>query len=61
MYGITINIDPVIFGLGGFELSWHGLMTFLGVVIAIPVFKEPNIVPRLKGLEARGRDEPGRP
>lgn len=34
MNGITINIDPVIARLGGFELRWYSLMIILAVVVA---------------------------
>lgn len=38
MHGIIINIDPIMFRVGGFEIAWHSLLSLLGVVIAIPIF-----------------------
>ena len=38
MNGIIINIDPVIFKLGSFEVAWHDLVALLGMMIAIPIF-----------------------
>ncbi|MBI2872555.1 MAG: prolipoprotein diacylglyceryl transferase [Chloroflexi bacterium] len=35
MNGITINIDPVIFHLGGFALRWYGLTFAGGIALAI--------------------------
>ena len=32
---ITIGIDPVIFHIGSFGISWHGLFMVLGIVVAI--------------------------
>lgn len=32
---IHIGIDPAIFHLGSFQLTWHGLFTFLGVATAV--------------------------
>lgn len=35
MNGITINIDPVIFHLGGFALRWYSLTFAGGIVLAV--------------------------
>ena len=32
---ITIDINPNAFVMGSFILSWHGLFTFVGVVMAV--------------------------
>ncbi|MBI2847587.1 MAG: prolipoprotein diacylglyceryl transferase [Chloroflexi bacterium] len=34
MNGIVINIDPVIFHFGGFELRWYSLAIIVGIVVA---------------------------
>ena len=37
MNGIVINIDPVIFQIGGFELRWYSVAIILAVVAAIVI------------------------
>ena len=32
---ININIDPVLFDSGGFELTWHGFFTALGIALGV--------------------------
>ena len=32
---ITIGMNPVIFEIGTFVLSWHGLFTFVAVAAAV--------------------------
>ena len=34
-YSIVIGIDPYIFELGAFTLSWHGFFTFVAVALAV--------------------------
>jgi phosphatidylglycerol:prolipoprotein diacylglycerol transferase len=35
MSGIVINIDPVILRLGGFELSWYGVVIAIAILAAL--------------------------
>jgi len=35
MNGIVINIDPIIFRLGNFELRWYSLIILLALVVAV--------------------------
>ncbi len=37
MNGIIINIDPVIFQIGGFELRWYSLTMILAIVAAVMI------------------------
>ena len=32
---VQIGMDPTMFALGGFVLTWHGFFAFLGVVVAV--------------------------
>ena len=32
---ISINMDPVIFEVAGFVLTWHGFLTFIAVALAV--------------------------
>jgi len=34
---MTISLDPVLFSLGPLTISWHGLLTALGVMVAVLV------------------------
>ena len=31
---INVNINPVLVDTGGFELTWHGLFTAVGIALA---------------------------
>jgi phosphatidylglycerol:prolipoprotein diacylglycerol transferase len=35
MNGIVINIDPIIFSIGGFELRWYNLAIMLAIVVGV--------------------------
>ncbi len=37
LLAIRIPIDPVIFKVGGVEVTWHGLLAALGVVVGVTV------------------------
>ena len=40
---INIPFDPMIFSIGPFIMSWHGFLSFIGVVVAIYiVVKQAN-------------------
>lgn len=49
MNGIVINIDPVIFQLGAFEIRWYSLAVALGAVTAVLILVHRA---RKKGIEA---------
>ncbi len=51
MNGIVINIDPVIFHVGGFALTWYSLAITLGILAGILVALREG---RRKGI---GKDE----
>ena len=34
-YSISIGINPTLINIGSFELSWHGLFTFVAVATAV--------------------------
>lgn len=34
---IRIDIDPVLFGFGPFSLEWHGVLSALGILVAVVV------------------------
>lgn len=49
MNGIIINIDPVIFRIGDFELRWYSVVIILAVVVAIVIAAREG---KRKGLTA---------
>ena len=49
MNGIVINIDPVIFRIGHFELRWYSVAIILAVVVAIIIADHEG---KRKGLPA---------
>jgi len=50
MNGIVINIDPVLFRLGDFELRWYSLAIMLGIIAAVVITSR---LAKKKGIDSR--------